>query len=205
MAAPADLIPFLVDPTGQRHALAQATTTIGRAAENDLVVTGQRVSREHARVRREGRHVLLEDLHSANGTWLNGERLTAPAELHDGDEVLVGDVTLTFRDPDTTYRDGAALDIEVDRAAGVVRVNRRVAALSPKEFALVVYLYDHRNQVCSKDEIGQAVWPEYQDAIADYQIENLVRRLRARLEPDPGNAQLLLTVRGQGYKLVAPE
>jgi DNA-binding response OmpR family regulator len=49
------------------------------------------------------------------------------------------------------------------------------------------------------------VWPEYQEGIYDYQIENLVRRLRARLEPDPGNAQLLITVRGLGYKLVLPE
>ena len=59
--------------------------------------------------------------------------------------------------------------------------------------------------MCSKDDIGKAVWPEYQEGIYDYQIENLVRRLRARLEPDPSNAQLLITVRGLGYKLVLPE
>ena len=205
MGTPAEPTPFLVDPTGQRHALATPTVTIGRAVENDLVVTGKRVSREHARVRRAGSHVLLEDLHSANGTLLNGERLLAPAELHDGDQVTIGEVVLTFHDPDTTFRDGAALELEVNRSAGVVRVNRRVAALSPKEFALVAYLYDRRNQVCSKDQIGRAVWPEYQDGIYDYQIENLVRRLRARLEPDPAHAQLLVTVRGQGYKLVAPQ
>jgi len=59
--------------------------------------------------------------------------------------------------------------------------------------------------VCSKDEIGQAVWPEYQADIFDYQIEKLMRRLRARVEPDPSQARLLVTVRGRGYKLVAPE
>ena len=53
------------------------------------------------------------------------------------------------------------------------------------------------------DEIGQAVWSEYQQGVYDYQIENLVRRLRTKIEIDPTNPQLLLTLRGLGYKLVA--
>ena len=57
-------------------------------------------------------------------------------------------------------------------------------------------------QVCSKDEIGQAVWPEYHDGVYDYQIENLVRRLRSKLELNSASPQLLLTVRGRGYKLI---
>ena len=57
--------------------------------------------------------------------------------------------------------------------------------------------------MCTKDDIGSAVWPEYQEGIYDYQIENLVRRLRSKLEPDPANPQLLLTLRGLGYKLVS--
>jgi len=38
--------------------------------------------------------------------------------------------------------------------------------------------------------------------IYDYQIENLVRRLRTRIKTDPNSAQLLITMRGLGYKLV---
>jgi DNA-binding response OmpR family regulator len=91
----------------------------------------------------------------------------------------------------------------VDSAAGVVRVNRKPVTLSPKEYALVAYLYERRGQVCSKDEIGRAVWPEYEaGGIFDYQIENLVRRLRTRIETDPANPQLLFTIRGLGYKLM---
>jgi DNA-binding response OmpR family regulator len=66
----------------------------------------------------------------------------------------------------------------------------------------LIYLYEQRGKVCSKDEIGVAVWPEYQDEVYDYQVENLVRRLRSKLELDAGDPQLLLTVRGQGYKLM---
>ncbi len=90
----------------------------------------------------------------------------------------------------------------MDVAAGVVRVDRRLVELAPKEFALLAFLHERAGQVCSKDDIGEAVWPEYHDGVYDYQIENLVRRLRSKLEPDPANPQVLLTVRGLGYKLV---
>jgi hypothetical protein len=197
--------PFLTDPTGREHPLTSDTITIGRAVENDIVITSKRVSREHARVRREGWRVILEDLGSTNGTFLNDERVLTPVELHDEDRIKIGDVILTFHDPDITYRDTPFPELEMDVAAGVVRVDRRMVELSAKEFALLAYLYEHRGQVCSKDAIGNAVWPEYHEGVYDYQIENLVRRLRTKLEPDPTNPQLLLTMRGLGYKLVTRE
>ena len=198
-------IPYLTDPTGHEHSLHDERTTIGRAVECDIVITSKRVSREHARLTRSGRRVMLEDLNSTNGTFLNDERILSPVELRDGDSVTIGDVKFTFRDPDTTMGGMLRVELDLDASAGIVRVNRRIVNLSPKEFALLLYLHEHRGKVCSKDDIGQAVWPEYQEGIYDYQIENLVRRLRARLEPDPSNAQLLITVRGLGYKLVMPE
>ena len=200
-----ETVPFFTDPTGREHLLSGEAMTIGRAVENDIVVTSRRVSREHARVQRQGRRVVLTDLGSTNGTFLNDDRLLAPVELRDGDCVSIGDVELLFHDPESTFLDTPFPEVEVDAAAGLVRVDRRVVELSPKEFALLAYLYERRGQVCSKDEIGAAVWPEYAEGVYDYQIENLVRRLRARIEPDPSEPQLLLTIRGLGYKLVARE
>ena len=198
-------VPFFTDPTGREHLLTGETATIGRAVENDIVITSKRVSREHARVQRQGQRRVLADLGSTNGTFLNDERVLAPLELRDGDRVSIGDVVLVYHDPETTFLETPFPELEVDVAAGVVRVDRRVIALSPKEFALLAYFYEHRGQVCSKDDIGSAVWPEYQEGIYDYQIENLVRRLRSRIESDPANPQILLTTRGRGYKLVARE
>jgi pSer/pThr/pTyr-binding forkhead associated (FHA) protein len=163
---PSEEAPSLTDPTGREHPLTGEITTIGRALESDIVITSKRVSREHARIRREGWRAILEDLGSTNGTFLNDERVLAPTELHDTDRIAIGDVILVFHDPDITYR------------------------------------YEHAGEVCSKDDIGEAVWPEYHEGVYDYQVENLVRRLRAKLEPDPANPQLLLTIRGLGYKLV---
>jgi pSer/pThr/pTyr-binding forkhead associated (FHA) protein len=205
MTSKSERAPFLTDPTGQEHPLSDESTTIGRAVQNDIVVTSKRTSREHARVRREGWRRMLEDLGSTNGTFLNGERVLAPVMLQDEDRISIGNVTLVFHDPDITYRDSPFPMLEVDVGAGVVKVERRVVKLAPKEFALLVHLYERRGQVCSKDEIGDAVWPEYHEGVYDYQIENLVRRLRAKLELDPAEPQLLLTMRGLGYKLVTRE
>ncbi len=195
--------PFLTDLNGQEHRLQADSATIGRALETDIVITSNKVSREHARIYRKGRHWFLEDLGSTNGTFLNEERVVNSAELRDGDNILVGEVTFQFHDPDVTSRETPFPELEVDLPAGVVRLNRRLVSLSPKEFLLLSYLSERRGQVCSKDDIGRAVWPEYEaGGIFDYQIENLVHRLRQHIELDAASPQLLLTIRGLGYKLV---
>jgi pSer/pThr/pTyr-binding forkhead associated (FHA) protein len=195
--------PYLTDPGKREHILPSETATIGRALACDVVITSTKVSREHARLRRDGRKWFLEDLGSTNGTYLNEERVLRAMELRDGDQISVGEVTFVFHDPDTTTRENPVPVLEVDTDAGVVRVNRRPVSLSPKEYSLLAYLYGRRGQVCSKDDIGRSVWPEYEaGGIFDYQIENLVRRLRTRIETDPANPQILFTVRGLGYKLV---
>jgi DNA-binding response OmpR family regulator len=194
--------PHLIDPTERQHPLKDAVTVIGRAVESDIVITSKRVSREHTQIRRQGWRTFVEDMGSTNGTYLNNERISEPMQLQDGDQIQVGDVLFTFNDPDVTHQDTPLPKLEVDIAAGVVRLDRQLVALAPKEFSLLIYLYEQRGKVCSKDEIGVAVWPEYQDEVYDYQVENLVRRLRSKLELDAGNPQLLLTVRGLGYKLM---
>jgi DNA-binding response OmpR family regulator len=195
--------PYLTDPTDREHPLSGDVVIIGRAVESDMVITSRRVSREHARLRREGWRVVLEDLGSTNGTFLNDERVLDPVELRDGDRIHIGDVTFVFHDPAITIRETPFPQLEVDIAAGVVRLDRRRVELSAKEFALLAYLYEQRGQVCSKDDIAIAVWPEYEGDVYDYQVENLVHRLRQTLEYEPSNPQVLVTVRGLGYKLVA--
>ncbi len=196
-----EMVPYFTDPTGREHLLSGEVVTIGRAVENDIVIASRRVSREHACVRRDGWRAVLEDLDSTNGTYLNDERLLLPTELRDRDCVAIGDVELIFHDPDITFRDAAFPELEIDVAAAVARVNRRVVSLSPKEFSLLAFLSQRRGEVCSKDEIGDAVWPEYRGEVYDYQVENLVRRLREKLELDASDPRLLVTVRGRGYKL----
>jgi hypothetical protein len=60
----------------------------------DLVIPDPGVSRRHARMIPQNGSVILEDLGSSNGTYVNGERITGPVELATGDEVQLGDTVL---------------------------------------------------------------------------------------------------------------
>lgn len=62
----------------------------GRRLDCHIHVHDQRVSRRHARIRREGDTLQLEDLGSSNGTYVNGRRIHGAVRLHHGDEVEIG-------------------------------------------------------------------------------------------------------------------
>jgi len=82
---------------GRRWPIAM-TCAIGRSATNDVVLEDGRVSRRHALVHRQGdaEHWVI-DLGSGNGTYLNGRRVTLATRIKDGDDLTIGETSLTFR------------------------------------------------------------------------------------------------------------
>ena len=54
-------------------------------------------SSQHARIERQGGAVVLEDLGSTNGTYLNDELLRGPQPLHAGDRIRIGDSNFVFQ------------------------------------------------------------------------------------------------------------
>lgn len=82
---------------GQTFMLDQDVLALGRDPSNDIVINDPQVSRQHARIARQGDLMVLEDVGSTNGTFVNGLRLTGPHALANGDEIGLGDaVTLTY-------------------------------------------------------------------------------------------------------------
>lgn len=80
----------------QRIVVHSSPFTIGRSAGCNLTVPEARVSRQHARLQwREGRW-FVNDLDSANGTFLNNQKLTMPQPLHSGDLIGVGESVFLF-------------------------------------------------------------------------------------------------------------
>ncbi len=76
------------------------------------------------------------------------------------------------------------------------------AQLTAKEHLLLEYLQAHAGQVCEKDDLVHAVWPEdviYEQGIRDESLAQLVRRLRVKIEPDPAEPAFIQTVPGRGY------
>jgi hypothetical protein len=86
----------IVMPSGDRIELADGRNVIGRLADCKVIVSDGNVSRRHAQVQRSGSGFVISDLGSTNGTYVNGERLTADHRLADGDIISIGAVNLRF-------------------------------------------------------------------------------------------------------------
>lgn len=71
-----------------------AVNTIGRDANNSIVIDDSFASAEHALLTFRGRAWYVEDRGSTNGTWLNGQRVESYLPLGYGDEVQIGQVRL---------------------------------------------------------------------------------------------------------------
>lgn len=78
--------------------------------------------------------------------------------------------------------------------------------LTPSEDRLLSFLLEHPGEVCQKDTLIYAVWPnDYQAVgISDERLAQLVKRLRDKIEPNPTDPLYIQTVRGRGYRLVQP-
>jgi DNA-binding winged helix-turn-helix (wHTH) protein len=83
-------LPFKLQCEDCYYPLIQGPNIIGRTADADICIDRTEVSRCHARVAVSGTTATIEDLGSKNGTYLNGERLEAPALLSNGDEIWIG-------------------------------------------------------------------------------------------------------------------
>jgi len=68
--------------------------TLGREANNDIVIEDPQVSRHHARLTQQGTGYAVEDLGSTNGTFINGHRVMGTRPLNSGDTLGLGDTVV---------------------------------------------------------------------------------------------------------------
>ena len=81
---------FLAGPiAGRRFKLGEGEYVIGRRSDCQIFVPDMRVSRQHARLWRDGEAWTLEDLGSNNGTYINGVRLQSATQLRHDDEIMI--------------------------------------------------------------------------------------------------------------------
>ena len=89
-------------------------------------------------------------------------------------------------------------DLEVDVAARQARLRGEVVALTAREFELLAFLIRHPARAFRREEILEQVWGyRYGDTST---VTVHVRRLREKIEPDPGNPVRIATVWGIGYR-----
>jgi two-component system response regulator MtrA len=84
-----------------------------------------------------------------------------------------------------------------------VRIEDRRVRLTPTEFRMLLQLIRRRGSVMSREALLEAVWgyTGYDENL----INTHIRRLRAKVEDDPHRPQIILTVRGFGYRLAGPD
>ncbi|MBU8899428.1 FHA domain-containing protein [Corallococcus sp. H22C18031201] len=127
------------DGSETEHALT-GELKIGRQEGNDLLLTEGGVSRNHARVFEEGGSVFIEDLKSANGTYVDGERIEEAAPLSPQSKVVLGDYELQLK---ASARGGSGARKAVKPASspgvplgtGEARATRAMPSLQQKKAA----------------------------------------------------------------------
>lgn len=91
---------FVLRSGGREYRLEQPRLTVGRSAACDIQVTSGLVSRRHAALAVTDRNVIVEDLGSRNGVYVNAERVSGSRALKLGDRLGIGDETLVFFEVD---------------------------------------------------------------------------------------------------------
>lgn len=92
-------------------------------------------------------------------------------------------------------------ELEIKPAAREVLLSGERIRLTPKEFNLLEYLARNQGKVVDRERILSRVWDEG-DYIDPRTLDVHIRWLREKLEDDPSSPKRLLTVRGEGYRLV---
>ena len=93
-------------------------------------------------------------------------------------------------------------DVEIDRNMSIVRKNGLEVALTKTEYRLLVEFADHPGMVLSRDQLLERVWG-YEYLGDSRLVDAHVRRLRVKIETQPDEPTMIVTVRGMGYRLLS--
>jgi DNA-binding response OmpR family regulator len=101
----------------------------------------------------------------------------------EGDRSRIGKLTLNFN----AYT--------AEDSNGIVK-------MSHKEFAILKYLYQRKNEIISRNDLLENVWG-YEETPTTRTVDNFIVKLRHKVEEDPNVPKIIMTVHGTGYTLIA--
>lgn len=91
--------------------------------------------------------------------------------------------------------------MEVDFKNFVARINKEEVKLSHREFEVLKFLKDHQQEIVSRDELLKNIW-KYDEFPTTRTVDNFILRLRQKIEQNPNDPKIILTVHGMGYKMI---
>ena len=201
---------------GQRWVI-EDEVTIGRDPTCDIVIADRQVSRFHTRITVTEDGTLLEDMGSKNGTYINGDLISANVYLQDGDVLQIALVqSLVYLSSDATVPmqgDGLPAAVSTTRRIFLDKRSKRVwigqkeilPPLSAPQFRLLSTIYDQQGEVVSRHDLIQAIWGSgTESGVSEQAFDALVRRTRERLSESEQDFSYIVTVRGHGLRLDNP-
>lgn len=127
-------------------------------------------------------------------------RRVSPPSTPEPDRLRSGPVDASLPAPDGEQRQERFGPVLVDFARREVTVDGKMAHLSKREFDLLATLLTPAQQVRTRDELIDRLWPDRY--LADSRtLDTHIHRLRTKLEPDPSRPRYIVTVRGVGFRL----
>lgn len=94
-------------------------------------------------------------------------------------------------------------DVVVDTEKGTAMKNNKDLFLSALEYRLLLVFINNRGIVLTRNQLLDAIWDVAGEYVNDNTLTVYIKRLREKIEDDPANPQIILTVRGIGYKVEA--
>jgi DNA-binding response OmpR family regulator len=88
-----------------------------------------------------------------------------------------------------------------DLAGYTATCDGTAVTMTPKEFDVLRFLWEHRNQAVSREQLLTSVWG-YDETPSTRTVDNFILRLRQKIEEDPAHPRHILTLHGTGYRLV---
>ncbi len=92
-------------------------------------------------------------------------------------------------------------DVKVDPSSGLVTKAGKELYLSALEYRLLLYFLQHKGKLVTRELLRDAIWDTAGEYVSDNALNVYVKRLREKVEDDPSDPQLIVTVRGLGYKV----
>lgn len=91
--------------------------------------------------------------------------------------------------------------LHVDTASGVVKKDGKEILLSALEYRLLLVFVNNPKNIITRDRLLNELWDASGEFVTDNTLTVYIKRLREKIEDDPANPQIVLTVRGIGYRL----
>jgi len=91
--------------------------------------------------------------------------------------------------------------LDIDFSTYSASRNGKSIDMTPKEFEILKFLWQHANQTVSRDQLLTNVWG-YDESISSRTVDNFILKLRQKIETTPANPRHIITLHGIGYKLI---